>query len=192
VDRLIRERGVRVQVCKERTWVRLGTTVFRLDDVEHLGQFIEISTVDEASLEEVLAKLDLDRSRVIRRSYLDLMIARSLPRWVQRILQFHEKVGELTFWITSGVLTTVGVVMTVSSATDDRLSVIAAVAAIAVADGCSDAFGMYLARSAERGATPKQALRYALGTLMGKALLPLTFLVPLLLLPLTGSNQPPP
>src|SRR5262249_14996005 len=91
--RLIRERGIRVQVCKRRTWVRLGTTVIRLDEVEHLGQFVEISAVNEASLLEVLGKLGIDRSRLIRQSYLVLMVARSLPRWIQLILRFHEKVG---------------------------------------------------------------------------------------------------
>jgi predicted adenylyl cyclase CyaB len=182
--RLIRTHGVRVQVCKKRTWVRLGTMVIRLDEVEHLGQFVEISAGDEASLSEVLNKLGIDRSRLIRQSYLELMVARSLPRWVQLILRFHEKVGELAFGITSGILTTIGVLVGVNSATADRLSVVAAVVAIAVADSCSDAFGMYMAKMSERGVAPKQALRHALGTLVGKAFLPFTFLVPLVVLPL--------
>jgi hypothetical protein len=43
---------------------------------------------------------------------------------------------------------------------------------------------MYMAKVSERGVAAGQALRYALATLAGKAFLPLTFLVPLLLLPL--------
>jgi predicted adenylyl cyclase CyaB len=184
VRRLIRERGIRVQVCKKRSWIRLGTTVIRLDEVEHLGPFVEVSAPNETSLLEVLAKLDLDKSRVIRESYLELMIARSLPRWVQVVLRLHEKLGELTFGITSGILTTVGVLVGMDSATSNRLSVIAGIVAIAVADSFSDAFGMYMSKVSERGTAPKQALRYALGTLAGKAFLPLTFIVPLLVLPL--------
>jgi VIT1/CCC1 family predicted Fe2+/Mn2+ transporter len=126
----------------------------------------------------------IDRSLLIRDSYRDLMIARSLPRWVQLVLRFHEKVGELAFGITSGILTTTGVLVGVNSATADRLSVVAAVVSIAVADSCSDAFGMYMSKVSERGVAARQALRYALGTLLGKAFLPLTFLVPLLVLPL--------
>lgn len=182
--RLIRERGIRVQVCKKRIWVRLGATALRLDNVEHLGPFVEISAADETSLFEVLAWLGIDRGRLIRHSYLELMIARSLPRWVQLVLRCHEKVGELAFGITSGVLTTVGVLVGVNSATASRLPVIAAIVAIAVADSCSDAFGMYMAKVSERGTTPKQAFRYALGTLAGKAFFPLTFMGPLLVLPL--------
>jgi hypothetical protein len=103
---------------------------------------------------------------------------------VQLVLRFHERVGELAFGITSGALTTMGALVGVWSATGDALAVVAAVVAIAVADSCSDAFGMYMAKVSERGVPPRRALRYALGTLAGKAFLPLTFLVPLLLLPL--------
>jgi predicted adenylyl cyclase CyaB len=183
-QRWIKECGVRVQVCKKRTWVRLGATVIRLDEVEHLGEFVEVSAADEPGLREILTKLGIDPGRAGRQSYLDLMIAKSLPRWIQLVLRFHEKVGELTFGITSGVLTTVGVLVGVNSATASRLSVVAAIVAIAVADSCSDAFGMYMARASERGTSPRTAVRYALATLAGKAFLPLTFLGPVLALPL--------
>jgi hypothetical protein len=43
---------------------------------------------------------------------------------------------------------------------------------------------MYMARTSERGTPPSLALRHALATLAGKAFFPLTFLVPLLVLPL--------
>jgi predicted adenylyl cyclase CyaB len=42
-SRLIKERGIRVLVCKQRTWVRLDGAIIRLDEVEHLGSFVEIS-----------------------------------------------------------------------------------------------------------------------------------------------------
>jgi predicted adenylyl cyclase CyaB len=183
-SRLIKERGVRALVCKNRTWIRLPGAIIRLDEVEHLGSFVEISAQDESTLSQTLESLGLQGKPLIKQSYLDLMIARSLPYWVRLVLQFHDRVGELVFGITSGVLTTIGVLVGVHSATSSRLSVIAAVAAIAVADSCSDAFGMYMAKASERGGSARQALRFALGTLAGKAVLPLTFIVPLLLLPL--------
>jgi predicted adenylyl cyclase CyaB len=184
-SRLIKHRGVRILVCKQRTWVRLLGAIIRLDEVEHLGSFVEISAEDERTLFRTLEALGLQGRDLIRQSYLDLMMARSLPAWVRLVLRFHDRVGELTFGITSGILTTVGVLVGVNSATASQLSVIAAVTAIAVADSCSDAFGMYLAKVSERGASPRQAIRFALGTLAGKAVFPLTFIVPLLFLPLT-------
>ena len=41
-----------------------------------------------------------------------------------------------------------------------------------------------MAKMSERGASARQALRLAFGTLAGKAVLPLTFIVPLLVFPL--------
>ncbi len=181
---LIKDRGLRVQVCKQRTWVRLDTAVIRLDEVEYLGSFIEISDRDEAALKQTLATLGIDSGRLIKQSYLDLAIARSLPRWVRLALRVHDQVGELAFGITSGILTTVGVLVGMNSATASPLAVIAGLVSIATADSCSDAFGMYLAKVSERGTPRKSALRYALATLLGKAFFPLTFLVPLLTLPL--------
>jgi vacuolar iron transporter family protein len=186
-DQLIKDRGIRALVCKQRTWVCLDGAVIRLDDVEHLGQFVEISARDEAGLSHTLAVLGIDQSKVIKHCYLDLMIARSLPRWIQLVLRFHDRVGELAFGITSGILTTVGVLVGVNSATSSQLSVIASLVAIAIADSCSDAFGMYLSKVSERGAPRRLALRYALGTLAGKAFFPLTFIVPLLVLPLATA-----
>jgi predicted adenylyl cyclase CyaB len=186
-SRLIKERGVRALVCKKRTWVRLAGAIIRLDEVEHLGCFIEISANDESTLSATLEQLGLSDRLLIKQSYLDLMLARSLPYWIRLVLRFHDRVGELMFGLTSGVLTTIGVLVGVNSATSSRLSVIAAVAAIAVADSCSDAFGMYMAKVSERGGSTHQALRFALGTLAGKAVLPLTFIVPLLVLPLSAA-----
>jgi predicted adenylyl cyclase CyaB len=186
-SQLIKERGVRAVVCKKRTWVRLSGAIIRLDEVEHLGCFVEISTQDESSLSQTLEALGLEDRALIKQSYLDLMITRSLPSWVRLVLRFHDRVGEFTFGITSGVLTTIGVLVGVNSATSSRLSVIAAVAAIAVADSCSDAFGMYMVKVSERGSSANQALRFAFGTLVGKAVLPLTFIVPLLVLPLSAA-----
>src|SRR5262245_50311932 len=45
-QQLISERGVRVQVCKKRTLVALGPNIVCLDEVEHLGNFVEISGPD--------------------------------------------------------------------------------------------------------------------------------------------------
>jgi len=56
---LIKERGVRVLVCKKRAWIRLPGTIIRLDDVEHLGSFIEISAQDEDALSQTLKALEL-------------------------------------------------------------------------------------------------------------------------------------
>ncbi len=183
-NRLLKEKGVKVQVCKSRTLYRLNNSVVAVDRVEHLGDFVEISSAGEKELFQALRSLGFSTSEVVKESYLDMMVQKALPRWLQAVLLFHEKVGELTFGITSGILTTVGVLVGVNAATASKLSVIAAIVAIAVADSLSDAFGMYMSKVSERGGGRKVAFRYAMGTLAGKFFFPLTFIIPIAFSPL--------
>jgi vacuolar iron transporter family protein len=186
-DKLVRQFGVRAIVNKNRSLYRLNETVIAVDDVEYLGEFTELQSVSEQELFMSLEKLGLHKKDVFEESYLDLILAKKLSPFLQFVLRVHDKIGELTFGITSGILTTIGILVGVNSATSSRLSVIAAIATIAVADSASDAFGMYLSRLSERGATPGQALRHASGTFLGKFFLPFTFMLPILLLPLSSG-----
>ena len=178
-DNLIKKIGVRVTVCKNRNIFHTDKAVIAIDEVEHLGKFVEVSASNESDLFYALDMLGIDKNEGIKESYLDMMLAKSFPPWFLRILRFHEKVGELSFGITSGILTTVGVLVGVNAATSSRLSVIAAIAAIAIADSLSDSFGMYMSKNAERGSDSKSAFRYAAGTFIGKLILPLTFMIPI-------------
>ena len=184
--RLIRTSGVKATICKNRTFYRLGNAVIAQDDVDHLGEFVEVHADSEEELFRIIALLGVE-GVAIKQSYLDLMIAKRLPSWKQKLLEIHDNIGELAFGITSGILTTVGVLIGVDSASSSKLAVIAAVVAIGVADSCSDAFGMYNAKVSERGNSSSAALRYAMGTLLGKIIMPLTFLVPIMMLTLTKA-----
>lgn len=180
-NRLIKERGVRIAVCKTRTLFRLNESVIAIDDVEHLGEYVEIRSTGEQGLFRVLEVLGLRESEAIKESYLDMMLSKALPSWLQTLIRFHDRVGELIFGITSGVLTTVGLLVGMNAATESRLAVVAGILVIAMADSLSDSFGMYLSKLGERGSSPAAALRYALGTFAGKFLFPLTFVLPLML-----------
>jgi len=182
--RLMRIHGVRVMVCKNRTFYRLRGVVIACDDVEHLGRFIELRASHEKTLFEAMAFLDLEDRTVIRESYFDLMLAKELPRWFQTILRFHGRVGEFVFGITSGILTTSGLLVGVTFGTQSRLAVIVAIATIAIADSFSDAFGMYMSKTSERGVSGGEAIRYACGTLIGKFIFPMLFILPIFLFPL--------
>jgi len=180
-DRLVKQKGVRVVVFKNRTLYRLNESVITIDEVEHLGDFTEIRSTGEKELFRILSLLGIRESEAIKESYLDLMVQKALPKWLRMVLRVHEKVGEMTFGVISGVLTTSGVLVGMESATSSRLSVIAAILTVAIADSCSDAFGIYMSKRSERGGSQGTGCRYALGTLMGKFVLPLTFIAPLLL-----------
>lgn len=179
-ERLIKENSVKTVICKNRSLFRLENTLIVIDKVERIGEFVEVRAENEAEIFQTLRKLRLNEKDAIKESYLDLSAKENLSSWLKVITRFHEKVGELTFGITSGILTTIGVLTGVNSATDSKLSVVAAIIAIAVADSCSDTFGMYLSKMSERGVNRKSAIRYAVGTLAAKFFFPLTFIVPIL------------
>lgn len=177
----MRIHGIRVVVCKNRTLYRFHEVVIACDDVEHLGVFIELRASSEKALFDVITLLNLENEILVKESYFDLMCDKKLPEWFQMVLRFHEKIGEFVFGITSGILTTSGLLVGVNSATESRIAVIATIATIAIADSFSDAFGMYLSKVSERGICKGVALRYACGTLVGKFIFPITFIIPILL-----------
>ncbi|MCK9519804.1 MAG: hypothetical protein M0R74_12390 [Dehalococcoidia bacterium] len=87
------------------------------------------------------------------------------------------------FGLTSGVLTTLGLIVGLHSGTDTRQAVAAGVATIALADAFSDAFGLHI--SQESSGVDQRAAWLAAGvTFVAKLTFALTFLVPILLLPL--------
>jgi predicted adenylyl cyclase CyaB len=80
-DILTRALGLRAVVQKRRTLVLLDTTRIHFDNVEGLGQFIEIEVPvreDQASararLNSLIAGLGYEWADCIRRSYVDLLL----------------------------------------------------------------------------------------------------------------------
>jgi hypothetical protein len=89
----------------------------------------------------------------------------------------------LGFGLTSGVLTTLGLMVGLNAGTSSKAAVAAGIATIAVADAFSDALGVRVSQEAG-GAARSNALLAAAATLLAKMIFALTFLVPVLLLPL--------
>ena len=179
-DQIIKTHRVLAVICKNRILFRLGDSVITLDEVEQLGSFIEIRSPSEAGIPRILSTLGLRGRETIRESFLDMMLDKKIPAWRRALIRFHDRVGELIFGITSGILTTIGLLVGMNAATDSRLAVVAGILVIAMADSLSDSFGMYLSKLGERGGTRAAALRYASGTFAGKFIFPLSFAIPLL------------
>jgi predicted adenylyl cyclase CyaB len=180
-DKLKKECKNQILLCKTRSIFSLKGVLIVVDDVEHLGYFVEVKGASTKKIMDTLKLLGFENSVIIKESYFDLMLNEKVPSWIHCILRLHEKIGELSFGITSGILTTLGLMIGVNAATTSVLPVIASIATISVADSCSDSFGMYMSKAAERGVSTGEAIRYASGTLIGKFLFPLTFIVPILI-----------
>jgi VIT1/CCC1 family predicted Fe2+/Mn2+ transporter len=90
----------------------------------------------------------------------------------------------ITFGMTSGAITTLGLMVGLHSGTHSRLAVIGGILTIAIADAFSDALGIHISEEAENVHTEHQIWASTLATLLTKFFFALTFLVPVLVLEL--------
>lgn len=182
---LIKEKGIKIRVHKDRSLFQLGSIIVSLEEVEHLGSFMEISAPAEEEVLEVMARLDVGTDEISAESYRVMIERKEFPRWLQLILGFHEKVGQLAQGVTSGIITTLGLMMGVNSSNPTRRSIMVAILAMAIGNSCSDAYSVYNARQAERGSNRRVAWRFALMTLAGEFVFTLSFVLAVAILPLS-------
>jgi VIT1/CCC1 family predicted Fe2+/Mn2+ transporter len=87
----------------------------------------------------------------------------------------------LSFGMTSGVITTLGLIVGLHSGTHSRSVVIGAILVIAVSDAFSDSLGIHLSEEAENVHTDKQIWTSTVATFLSKFAVTLSFLAPVLL-----------
>lgn len=91
------------------------------------------------------------------------------------------KVG-LCFGMTSGVITTLGLLVGLAAGTQSRLAVIGGVIVIAIADACADALGIHVSEESENSHTAKEVWASTASAFGSKLLCAASFLAPLCLL----------
>jgi VIT1/CCC1 family predicted Fe2+/Mn2+ transporter len=91
------------------------------------------------------------------------------------------------FGLTSGVITTLGLMVGLNSGTHSRLAVLGGILTIAVADAFSDALGIHIAEESESTHTHWEIWQSTIATFLSKLLFALTFAVPVILLDLTAA-----
>ncbi len=90
----------------------------------------------------------------------------------------------LSFGSTSGIITTLGLIVGLNSNTHSHLVLIGGILVIAIADAMSDALGIHISQEAENKNTKVEVWESTIATFLSKFLFSLTFLIPVLLLPL--------
>ena len=90
----------------------------------------------------------------------------------------------VSFGLTSGVITTLGLMVGLHSGTHSRAVVIGGILTIAVADAMSDALGIHVSEESKNSGPSKQIWEATLATFLAKFVIALTFVVPVLLRPL--------
>lgn len=93
----------------------------------------------------------------------------------------HSLKTGFSFGLTSGVITTLGLIVGLHAGTDSKLVVLAAILTIAVADAFSDALGIHTSEESEAKHTSGEIWQSTISAFLSKFLCALTFAVPVLL-----------
>jgi VIT1/CCC1 family predicted Fe2+/Mn2+ transporter len=98
---------------------------------------------------------------------------------------FHQLMTGFSFGLTSGVITSLGMIVGLHSATSSRFVIIAGILIMAIADGLSDAAGVHISEESEleRGTakhTQKEIWIATIFTFISKLIFTLTFAIPFL------------
>lgn len=88
------------------------------------------------------------------------------------------------FGLTSGIITTLGLMVGLHSGTKSQLAVIGGILTIAIADAFSDALGIHISEEVKNGTTSETIWESTTSTFMAKLVFAMTFLIPVLMLPL--------
>ena len=105
-------------------------------------------------------------------------------------MEFFKSDGARTglfFGATSGVITTIGLIVGLNSGTGSITAVLGGILIIAVADAMSDALGIHLAEEANPDTDHAHVWAATIMTFLTKFIFSISFAVPLLLLPLSQA-----
>jgi len=92
-----------------------------------------------------------------------------------------------SFGLTSGIITTLGLMVGLEAGTDSRTIVIGGILTIAIADAFSDALGIHLSKESENRYSFKSIWESTFATFMAKFFVALTFVVPVIFLTLSAA-----
>ncbi|HUS52265.1 MAG TPA: hypothetical protein VMX77_02255 [Candidatus Bathyarchaeia archaeon] len=89
-----------------------------------------------------------------------------------------------SFGLTSGIITTLGIMVGLHSGTGSKMVVVGGILTVAVADAFSDALGIHISEEAQGSYLGQQIWLATLATFFTKLFFALTFVVPVLILDL--------
>lgn len=92
-----------------------------------------------------------------------------------------------SFGLTSGVITTLGLMVGLHSSTNSSLVVIGGIVVIAVADACSDALGIHISEEAENKHTTREIWESTIVTFLSKFIFASIFIIPVIFLSLQNA-----
>ena len=101
-------------------------------------------------------------------------------------MQHSLKVG-FSFGLTSGIITTLGLMVGLNSGTHSKLVVLGGILTIAIADAFSDALGIHISEESENKHTEREIWQATISTFLSKFIFSSTFIAPVLLFELSTA-----
>ena len=99
----------------------------------------------------------------------------------------HSLITGLSFGLTSGVITTLGLLVGLSAGTGSKLAVLGGILTIAIADAFSDALGIHVSEESENVHSAREIWQSTIATFLSKFVFALTFIIPVMLLQLSPA-----
>lgn len=96
------------------------------------------------------------------------------------------KVG-FSFGLTSGIITTLGLIVGLHAGTHSKLAVIGGILIIAIADAFSDALGIHISEESENVHTAGEIWESTISTFLSKFVVASTFVLPFMLFNLSAA-----
>jgi VIT1/CCC1 family predicted Fe2+/Mn2+ transporter len=93
----------------------------------------------------------------------------------------------LSFGLTSGIITTLGLIVGLHSGTQSDIVIIGGILVIAIADAMSDALGIHVSVESENKYSAKEVWESTIATFLSKFVFALTFIIPVLFLQLSAA-----
>ncbi len=93
----------------------------------------------------------------------------------------------VSFGLTSGIITTLGIMVGLDAGTGLRLAVIGGILTVAIADAFSDALGIHISEESSRRNGHKEVWEATFATFFTKLIVALSFLIPIFLFELSTA-----
>jgi VIT1/CCC1 family predicted Fe2+/Mn2+ transporter len=92
-----------------------------------------------------------------------------------------------SFGLTSGIITTLGLMVGMYAGTHSKIVVVGAILVIAIADSLSDGLGMHLSEESQKSSTKKGIWQATFSATFTKFIIALTFLIPIFVFSLSSA-----
>ena len=99
----------------------------------------------------------------------------------------HSLTTGLSFGLTSGIITTLGLMVGLDSGTHSKIVVLGGIITIAIADAFSDALGIHISEESENKHVAKEIWESTIYTFLSKFIFASTFILPVLLFQLSTA-----